>query len=305
MDADSVGKLRLGTAPDSWGVWFPEHPRQVPWTRFLDEAARAGYKWIELGPYGYLPTNPEQLQDELGRRGLQLSGGTASGGLQRGASSLVQAQEDCRNVAELIVAVGARHVVFLPEMYRDLDGRDVYARDLSRDEWNALVSGVSMLGKILFEEHGIRLEFHPHADSHVDDQRKVERFLADTDPESVSLCLDTGHIAYCGGDNMELIEKCASRIGYVHLKAVDQAVVDEVHMRDLCFAEAVGLGAMVEPPGGVPSMKPLLDRLEALDLEVFTIVEQDLFPCDGDTPFPIATRTHRYLTSCGIAWRSV
>ena len=59
------GHLRLGTAPDSWGVWFPEDPRQVPWTRFLDEASRAGDEWIEPGPFGYLPTEPERLRDEL------------------------------------------------------------------------------------------------------------------------------------------------------------------------------------------------------------------------------------------------
>jgi inosose dehydratase len=52
--------LRIGTAPDSWGVWFPEDPNQVPWQRFLDEAVASGYAWIELGPYGYLPTDPHQ-----------------------------------------------------------------------------------------------------------------------------------------------------------------------------------------------------------------------------------------------------
>ncbi|MGW3142594.1 SDR family NAD(P)-dependent oxidoreductase, partial [Streptomyces sp. NPDC001139] len=31
-------------------VWFPDDPRQVPWDRFLDEVAEAGYAWIELGP---------------------------------------------------------------------------------------------------------------------------------------------------------------------------------------------------------------------------------------------------------------
>ncbi|MCW2721396.1 hypothetical protein [Pseudonocardia sp.] len=36
----ALANLRLGTAPDSWGVWFPEDPRQVPWPQFLDEAAR-------------------------------------------------------------------------------------------------------------------------------------------------------------------------------------------------------------------------------------------------------------------------
>ena len=43
--------FRVGSAPDSWGVWFPDDPRQTPWPRFLDEMARAGYPGAERGPY--------------------------------------------------------------------------------------------------------------------------------------------------------------------------------------------------------------------------------------------------------------
>ena len=50
--------IGLGTAPDSWGVWFPDDPRQTPWRRFLDEVVTAGYSITELGPFGYLPTDP-------------------------------------------------------------------------------------------------------------------------------------------------------------------------------------------------------------------------------------------------------
>jgi hypothetical protein len=59
-----------------WGVWFPDDPQRTPWHRFLDEAAAAGYTAVELGPYGYLPTHPEQLRAELGRRvaGVEVPG---------------------------------------------------------------------------------------------------------------------------------------------------------------------------------------------------------------------------------------
>ena len=93
------------------------------------------------------------------------------------------------------------------------------------------------------------------------------------------------------------------RIGYVHLKAVDPAVMEIVRREDLGFAEAVRRGAMVEPPNGEPAMEPLLHQLEGLGVDLFTIVEQDLFPCDPDVPFPIACRTQRYLTSCSVSWR--
>src|SRR3954467_1884853 len=79
----SLMPVQLGTAPDSWGVWHPKDDRQTPWHRFLDEVVQAGYTRIELGPYGYLPTDPAILRRELGRRGLTLAGGTFGGALHR------------------------------------------------------------------------------------------------------------------------------------------------------------------------------------------------------------------------------
>ena len=159
---------------------------------------------------------------------------------------------------------------------------------------------MSELGKVVADEFDVSLVFHPHADSHVDTQERVERFLGDTDPATVNLCLDTGHISYCGGDNLELIQRYPERIGYVHLKQVDPAIVKRVDEEKLCFAEAVKLGAMIEPPKGVPPMEPLIESLARLDVDLFAIVEQDLYPCNTDVPFPIATRTRQYLRQCGL-----
>ena len=74
--------IRLGSAPDSWGVWFPSDPKQIPWQRFLDEIAEAGYEWTELGPYGYLPTDLPTLRAELARRGLKVTAAFAMGHLE-------------------------------------------------------------------------------------------------------------------------------------------------------------------------------------------------------------------------------
>ena len=35
--------VQVGTAPDNWGVWFPDDPKQTPWKRYLDEILEAGY----------------------------------------------------------------------------------------------------------------------------------------------------------------------------------------------------------------------------------------------------------------------
>jgi inosose dehydratase len=69
--------LKIGSAPDSWGVWFPNDPKQTPWSRFLDEVVEAGYEWIELGPHGYLPTDLYTLRPELAKRHVQVCAATA------------------------------------------------------------------------------------------------------------------------------------------------------------------------------------------------------------------------------------
>jgi inosose dehydratase len=294
-----LSRISLGSCPDSWGVWFANDPLQTPWWRFLDELAAAGYTWLELGPHGYLPTDPVQLNEEVTKRGLRVSGAGVFGALYR-ADRWEADLADALRVSALIEAMGAHYLIYLPEGYRDMQGNDTYTRELDGDDWHRMVTRMAEVGKIVKEEHDVKLVFHPHADSHVGRQDQVERFLADTDPSTVSLCLDTGHIAYCGGDNLALVERFGERIGYVHLKQADPVILEQVAAEDLCFAEAVRRGVMCEPPKGVPEMEPLLSAIGRLDADFFAIVEQDMYPCDPSVPLPVATRTCSYFGHLGL-----
>jgi inosose dehydratase len=300
MTAD-LSRLRLGTAPDSWGVWFPEDPQQVGWTQYLDEVARAGYLWTELGPSGFLPQDPARLRDELDARGLRVCGGTVFAGLHRGADALKEAIEAFGREARLLTAVGARHLVHLPEQYTDMHtGESTEGRQLDPQQWRNLVEGTNELGRYLADEHGVELVFHPHADTHVDTQDRIEKFLTDTDPRYVNLCLDTGHVSYCGGDNVAIVQGFPDRIHYVHLKQVDPAVRARVEREGLSLAEAVPLGVMVEPPYGEPDMPAFLAALGDLDADLFCVIEQDLYPVEPHIPLPIAARTAGYFVGCGL-----
>ena len=297
----ALSRLTLATAPDSWGVWFPEDDHQVGWRQYLDEAAAAGYLWTELGPQGYLPQDPEQLRDELAARGLSVCGGTVFAGLHKGKEALEQAKEDFGREARLLRAVGAEYLVHLPEQYTDQHGGALTeSAEIEPEQWAALVTGTDELARYLFEEHGTKLVFHPHADTHVDTQERIERFLADTDPALVRLCLDTGHVAYCGGDNLEIIRKYPDRVTYVHLKQVDPRIRERVARENLSLAEAVPLGVMCEPPFGEPAMPELLAALADLDRDVYCVVEQDLYPVEPHVPLPIQARTAGYYRGCGL-----
>ena len=293
-------RLRLGTAPDSWGVWHPDDPRQVDWTRYLDEASRAGYTRTELGPYGYLPTDPARLRDELERRGLTLTGGTIIPALHRGAAALDDARRAAADEAATLVPLGARFVVVLPDGFTDENGRVTSSTVLSPAEWDALTGGLNALGATLRDEHGLELVFHSHAATHVESQDDIVRLLDATDPALVGICLDTGHVTWGGGDNLALITRYGDRVRYVHLKQVDPVVRQRAIDERLGFAPAVRLGAMVEPPTGEPDMPPILDALAALERDTLCIVEQDLFPCRPDVPYPIADRTRAYYEGLGL-----
>ena len=294
-------QLRLGTAPDSWGIWNPgDDPLQTPWRRYLDEAQAAGYRWTELGPYGYCPTDPVLLAEELDRRGLTLTGGTVAAALHKGKAALADARRACDLEAATLTPLGARYLVLLPEGYTDFDGNLVASPTLSADQWNELNNGMSELGKYIKEQHGLELVFHSHADSHVGTHEEIVRLLEGTDPAHVNLCLDTGHVAYCGADNLAIIEQYADRVQYVHLKQVDRAIRQRALDEKLGFAPAVRLGVMVEPPLGDPDMPSLLTALAKLDRELFCIVEQDMYPCEFDKPFAIAKRTREYFAACGL-----
>ncbi|MGI9146437.1 MAG: 2-keto-myo-inositol dehydratase, partial [Chloroflexota bacterium] len=104
--------IHVGTAPDSWGVWMPADPRQTPWQRFLDEVVEAEYPAIELGPFGYLPTDAQRLSDELARRTLELAGGTISGALSA-PDGWQTMRGTAASICDVLEDLGARFLVLL------------------------------------------------------------------------------------------------------------------------------------------------------------------------------------------------
>jgi inosose dehydratase len=134
----------------------------------------------------------------------------------------------------------------------------------------------------------------------VEFEDQIEAFLADTDPQLVSLCLDTGHHAYCGGDPVRFMRKYHARIPYLHLKSVDSQVLVKIRSEDIPFAKAVAMNVMCEPSEGAVDILAFRDLLLEIDYSGFAIVEQDMYPAPFDRPLPIAARTRAYLQEIGM-----
>lgn len=300
--ASGVRQIHVGSAPDSWGVWFPRDPAQLPWHQFLDEIAIADYDWLELGPYGYLPTDPAQLAEELSSRGLTVSGANIGGCALHQPSAWESVVSATREIAQLAAAVNAPYLILIPAKYRDKKtGQHLEPAELDAVAWRRLTTAAEELGKIIAGDYGIRLAVHPSVETHLEKQHQVERLLNDTDPRHVSLCLDTGHLAYGGADTVQMLRQLAERIEYVHIKQIDPAIVAVAHRDGLSWLEAAQRGVCVEPPLGKPDLGEVADAIRRLpSSQVFVIVEQDLYPCDPATPLPIATRTRQLLRQNGL-----
>ena len=158
--------------------------------------------------------------------------------------------------------LGAEHLVTIPDLWRsDATEAVLEPRTLDDDQWQRLGKGHDQLGKALLEEFGVHQQFHTHADSHVGTYKETVRFLSVTDPQYTNLCLDTGHFAYYGGDNLKLIAEHPDRIGYLHLKQVDTDLLFDVLKNDVPFATAVAQGIMTEPPNGTPELAPVIEAV--------------------------------------------
>jgi inosose dehydratase len=293
-------KVEIGTCPDSWGVWFAQDPRQTPWQRFLNEVAEAGYEWIELGPFGYLPTDPATLRRELEARGLRLSAAMVMRPLED-ASLSPELPEETERVGELVASLGGGYVVLIDDVYRDLKtGAALAPAKLDDDSWKRLVETSNELGRLAKERSGMQLVFHSHADSHVEYLNQIEAFIAQTDPAFVGILLDFGHCEYRGVDSLALLRRYRERIPYLHLKMVDPEVRDRVAKEDPPFGTAVSWGIFAEAGTGVPELTELVRALEEVDYQGLAIVEQDLYPCDFGTPLPIAKRVRTRLREAGL-----
>ena len=295
---ETSSNIMVGTGPDSWGVWFGDDPKQTPWQRYLREVVEAGYEWTELGPYGYMPTDPVSLRQELESRQLKLAGGFVINHVED-LSLFSQLEQEATEVGELVAALGAKFLVLIDASYTNMNGEQILPIRLKSDGWKQLLENTQKLAESTLDRLGLQLVFHPHADSHVQYPEQVEEFLDQTDP-IVGLCLDTGHYAYRGGDPVDLVRRRHERILYLHVKTVRDEVRDRVEAEGIPFVTAVGMDMFCELPEGAIDFVALKNVLTEVDYRGYAIVEQDMYPAPFDKPLPIARRTRQYLHDIGF-----
>lgn len=298
--------MNVANAPCSWGVLeFGLEGKTDEYQKVLDEMSATGYRGTELGDWGFMPTDPERLEQELQARELQLVGAFVpvnfvdpddhDKGLETALKTArLLAEVDSENARVVLSDDNGNN----PVRTRNA-GRIERDHGLDTDQWKSFSEGVEFVAGTVLEQTGVSCVFHHHCAGYVETPEEIEIFLELCDPALVGLCFDTGHYRYGGGDPLQGLEKFAGRIEHVHFKDFDPSVAEKAAKNEWGYFEAVEHGVFCELGEGSIDFKAILEELKRIDYSGWIVVEQDILPGMG-TPKESARRNRQFLQSIGL-----
>ena len=261
-----TAQSKIAGAPISWGVCeVPGWGYQLGPDRVLTEMREVGLTATELGPEGFLPSQPQAMAQVLDHHGLQAVGGFTPLLLH------LADHDPMPEVARLLdnyEASGAGVLVL--SAVTGLEGYDTRPI-LDEDGWRVLLANLDRLSE-LAASRGVRAVLHPHVGTMVETAEEVQQVL---EGSSIALCLDTGHLLIGGTDPAELTRQAPQRIAHVHFKDVAAAKARQVQSGQLTYTEGIRRG-MYRPLGtGDVDVTAIVEHLRAHGYDGWYTLEQD------------------------------
>ncbi|WP_321829341.1 TIM barrel protein [Thalassovita sp.] len=294
--------IRIGNAPCSWGVEFPNDPRNPSWQLVLKDCAAAGYKGIELGPVGFMPEDPAVLGEALAEHDLELIGGVVFRAYHDPAQ-WEDVLDGTHRTCKALVAHGAKHLVLIDsisERRAPTAGRAAEAEQMDKAEWTAFRDRLAESARIGTEEYGLTVGIHAHAAGFMDFEPELERLLNEVDEKILKICFDTGHHSYAGFDPVAFMKRYMDRISYMHFKDIDPKVKAEVIANRTGFYDACGQGIFCNLGDGDVDFPAVRQLLLDSGFEGWCTVEQDCDPLLDPDPVGDAKVNREYLESIGF-----
>lgn len=283
---------RIAGAPITWGVdESPGWGFLMDRDRVLDEMMESGLTATELGPDGFLPTDPAELADYLAAKRMSVVGGFVPALLYR--PDRVEAElAYVTRAARQLASTGSRVLVLGPSSHNS--GYDTRF-DMTDAEWPVFLANLRRLQTIVTDA-GLETALHPHWSMAIEDGADVERLL---DSSDVSLCVDTGHLHLAGTDPVDVVRAARGRVAHVHLKDVDPVRGEQVRTGEALFRQSVIDGLFVPLGAGGVDIAGVIRTLEADGYRGWYVLEQDVSlaaePAVGEGPEADAIASVAYL----------
>jgi inosose dehydratase len=267
------------------------NPHLTSWERVLDEAAKAGFGGLELGPYGYMPLDVAQVGVALEERRLRIVAGTIFDDLvspQNRENLLRQTGQICALTTALPrpeTLPGQRfNAPYITVMDWGHDERDYAAGHPDRaprldpQRWKGMIANIHAIAELAAERYGVRAVIHPHAGGYIEFEDELDRVAQDIPKEVAGLCLDTGHMDYSGMDPIATLRRYANRTDYIHFKDIDDTKYADVMGRHIRFFDACAEGVMCPIGRGRIDYSGLRELLTEIGYGGYITIEQERDP---------------------------
>lgn len=283
---------RVAGAPITWGVdESPGWGHLMGRDRVLAEMSASGLMATELGPDGYLPSDPGELREYLARYDMSIVGGFVPALLYR-PDRLEAELEYVVRASRQLAATGSKVLVLGPSSHHD--GYDTRI-EMGDDEWAIFLANLRRVEEIA-DDAGLKTALHPHWAMAIEDGSDVERLL---DASDVGLCIDTGHLYLAGTDPVDVARMATGRVLHVHLKDVDRALAERVRNGEVLFRQAVIDGLFTPLGAGGVDIGGVIRTLERDGFRGWYVLEHDVVlgaePAAGAGPLVDAVESVAFL----------
>jgi inosose dehydratase len=275
------------------------------YAQVLDEMQQTGFSGTELGDWGFMPTDPDVLRQELAARNLQLLASWVTVYLHD-PSRLAESEAAAVRTARLLAEVGGPDVLivlgndpYTDPMRTKNAGRIKPEQGMSEEQWQSFAAGANQIARAVRRETALRTVFHHHIGTWVETPEETAKFLSLTDPDVIGLCFDTGHYRFGGGDPVAGLRRHADRNWHVHFKDHDPRVAELSRRYEWDAIQSVEHGVFCELGKGDVDFPAVVQTLKDIGYGGWIVVEQDVLPGTG-TPRESAQRNRDYLRSIGL-----